>query len=149
MAAKAHKLDKVVKPSWAARVLCIDHSDLPKLDRPWTKGDVRELRDSNPAWLTEARQRYATRRQQESETRMAELAAEFARLGYDEPDQGTLDQAMHYIDGARTHLMIATDCSETEADRAAWRVWPKSMAAEDADHENQLNRGVSETGWRS
>jgi hypothetical protein len=52
------KLDKVVKPSWAAKVLGIAYSDLPKLDRPWTKGDVRKLRDSKPDWLTEARRRH-------------------------------------------------------------------------------------------
>jgi hypothetical protein len=27
--------------------------------------------------------------------------------------------------------MIETRCSEDEADRAAWRRWPKSMAAEE------------------
>jgi hypothetical protein len=128
------KLDKPVKPSWAAKVLGIDYSDLPKLDHPWTKGDVRSLRDSRPDWLTEAR-RHATRKQQAGEARSAELDAELARLGYDAPDLGTLDQAVLYLDGARTHLMTVTRCSEDEADRAAWRRWPKSMAAEEADAE--------------
>jgi hypothetical protein len=31
--------------------------------------------------------------------------------------------------------MIETGCSEDEADRAAWRVWPRSMAAEETDAE--------------
>ncbi|WP_143728114.1 hypothetical protein [Micromonospora cremea] len=132
------KLDKVVKPRWAAKVLGIDYADLPKLDRPWTKRDVRSLRDSRPGWLTEARRRHATRVQQANESRAAELDAELARLGYDAPDLGTVDQAALYIDGALTHLTTVTRCSEDEADRAAWRRWRKSMAAEEdyADDED-------------
>lgn len=132
-------LDKVVKPSWAAKVLSIDYSDLPKLDRLWTKRDVRLLRDSRPDWLTEARRRHAANGQQARaangqqarEARAAELDAALARLGYDAPDLGTVDQAVLYIDGALTHLMIETRCSEDEADQAAWRRWPKAMAAEE------------------
>jgi hypothetical protein len=125
------KLDKVVKPSWAAKVLSIDHSDLPTLDRPWTKRDVRSLRDSTPDWLTEARRRHAASMQQAGEARAAELDAALVRLGYNAPDLGTVDQAALYIDVALTHLMTETRCSEDEADRAAWRRWPKSMAAEE------------------
>jgi hypothetical protein len=124
-------LDKVVKPGWAAKVLSIDYSDLPKLDRPWTKRDVRALRDSKPDWLTEARRRHAASVRQASEARQAELDATLTRLGYDAPDLGTLDQALLYIDGALIHLMSVTRCSEDEADRAAWRRWPRSMAAEE------------------
>jgi hypothetical protein len=127
--------DKVVKPGWAAKVLGIAYSDLPKLDHPWTKADVRKLRDSKPDWLTEARRRHGRNQQEAAEARTAELVATFARLGYDAPDLGTLDQAMFYLDDARTHLMTETHCCEDEADRAAWRVWPKSMAAEEADAE--------------
>ncbi|MFF0370108.1 hypothetical protein [Micromonospora sp. NPDC005087] len=125
------KLDKVVKPRWAAKVLGIDYADLPKLDRPWTQRDVRSLRDSRPGWLTEARRRRAASVQQASEARAAELDVALARLGYDAPDLGTADQPVLYIDGALTHLMIETRCSEDESDRAAWRRWPKSMAAEE------------------
>ncbi|MET8311365.1 hypothetical protein [Micromonospora sp. NPDC005173] len=132
------KLDKVVKPRWAAKVLGIDYADLPKLDRPWTQRDVRSLRDSRPDWLTDARRRHAASVQQASEARAAELDVALARLGYDAPDLGTVDQAVLYIDGALTHLMIETRCSEDEADRAAWRRWPTSMAAEEdyADDED-------------
>lgn len=132
------KLDQVVKPKWAAKVLAIDYADLPKLDRPWTKQDVRSLRDSRPDWLTEARRRHAASVQQASQARAAELDVALARLGYNAPDLGTVDQAVLYIDGALTHVMIETRCSEDEADRAAWRRWPKSMAAEEdyADDED-------------
>jgi len=134
------KLGKVVKPRWAAKVLGIARSDLPKLDRPWTKGDVRSLRDSRPDWLTEARRRHGKAQQAAGEARIAELVGEFARLGYTDPDLGTLDQAVLCLDGARTHLMCVTHCSEDEADRAAWLRWPKSMAAEEADADDWLMR---------
>ncbi|MBQ0905495.1 hypothetical protein [Micromonospora sp. U21] len=120
-----------MKPSWAAKVLGIDDADLPKLDRPWSQRDVRSLRESRPDWLIEARRRHAGSVQQASEARAAELDAELARLGYDAPDLGTVDQAALYIDDAVTHLTTVTRCSEDEADRAAWRRWPKSMAAEE------------------
>ena len=59
----------------------------------------------------------------------AKLEVKLARLDYDAADLRTLNQAVRYIDGARTHLMtVNTRCSE--ADRAAWRRWPKSVAAE-------------------
>ena len=45
----------------------------------------------------------------------------------------TLNQAVLYLDGARTHLMCVTGCSEDEADHVAWRRWPDSMAADEAD----------------
>ncbi|MBQ0905331.1 hypothetical protein [Micromonospora sp. U21] len=125
------KLDRPVKPGLAAKALGIDYSDLPKLGHPWTKKNVRSLRDSTPGWLNEARRRHATRVQQASEARAAELDAELARLGYDAPDLGAVDQAALYIDAAVTHLTTVTRCSEDEADRAAWRRWPKSMAAEE------------------
>jgi hypothetical protein len=132
-------LDKVVKPSWAAKVLGIAYCDLPKLDHPWAKGDVWKLRDSKPGWLTEARRRHGNNQQETAEARMTELVAAFARLGYDAPDLATLDQAIDYLDGARTYLMTQTHCSEDEADRAAWRLWPKSMAAEEADAETSYD----------
>lgn len=66
---------------------------------------------------------------------LAELVATFARLGYDAADLGTVEQAVLYIDGARTHLMVETRCSEDEADHAAWKLWPKSMEAEEAECE--------------
>lgn len=128
-------LDKPVKPSRAAKVLSIDYADLPKLDRPWTKRDIRALRDAKPQWLTQARRQHADRRQREREERIAGLDETLGRLGYDAPDLGTLDQAVHYIDGARTHLMTETRCSEEDADAAAWRRWPKSMAEEQDDAE--------------
>ncbi len=134
------KLDKVVKPGWVAKVLSIDDSDLPKLDRPWIRRDVRSLRDSKPDWLTDARRRHATHVQEASQARAAELDAALARLGYDAPDLGTLDQAVLYIDGALTHLMTETACCQDEADRAAWRRWPKSMTAE-ADHADAEDAG--------
>ena len=44
------------------------------------------------------------------------------------------------IDFALTHLMTETRCCQDEADRVAWRRWPKSMTAEenyaDADAED-------------
>ncbi|WP_432992402.1 hypothetical protein [Dactylosporangium sp. CA-233914] len=129
----AAKPGKAAQSSWAAKVLGIDYGDLPNLGRPWTKGDVRALRDSKPEWLTEARRRHSVRKQEAAEARTAELVAAFERLGYDAPDLGTLDQALLYIDGARIHLMSETRCSEGEADRAAWRRWPRSMAAEEHD----------------
>ena len=104
------KLDTVVQPSWAAKVLYIDHADLPTLDRPWTKRDVRALRDSTPDWLSDARRRQATRVQEASEARAAELDAALARLGYDAPDLGTVEQAVLCIDFALTHLMAETRC---------------------------------------
>jgi hypothetical protein len=111
-------------------VLRIDHSDLPKLDRPWTRRDVRPLRDSMPDRLTDARRRQATRVQEASQARAAELDAAPARPGYDAPDLGTLDQTVRSIDFALTHLMTETRCCEGEADRAAWRRWPKSMTGD-------------------
>ncbi len=136
------KLDKVVKPSWAAKVLGIAYSDLPKLDHPWTGRDVWTLRDSKPDWLTEARRRHGKNQQEAAEARTTELAAAFGRLGYHAPDLGTLDQAIFYLDGARIHLMTETHCSEDEADRAAWRLWPKSMAAEETDAETSYDEAV-------
>jgi hypothetical protein len=47
-----------------------------------------------------------------NEKRIAELDAALTRLGYDAADHGTLEQAVLYADGARTHLMIETGCSE-------------------------------------
>lgn len=132
-------LDKVVKPSWAAKALGIAYSDLPKLDRPWTKGDIRKLRDGKPDWLTDARRRHGKDQQEAAEARLTELVAAYERLGYDAPDLGTLDQAIFYLDIARTHLMAETRCSEDEADRAAWRLWPRSMAAEEADAETSYD----------
>ena len=125
------RLDTVVEPSWAAKVLYIDYADLPTLDRPWTKRDVRSRRDSTPDWLSDARRRHATRVQEASEARAAGLDAALARLGYDAPDLGTVEQAVLYIDFALTHLMTETRCCQDEADRAGWRRWPKSMAAEE------------------
>ena len=124
--------------SWAAKVLAIAGQDLPKLDHPWTKGDVRALRDSKPDWLTEARRRYAARVREANEARAARLDIALARLGYDAADLGTLDQAVLYIDGAQTHLMTVTGCSEADAELAAWRRWPKSMAAEQSDADRDL-----------
>jgi hypothetical protein len=118
-----------------AKVLGIAYSDLPKLDHRWTKGEVRKLRDGKPDWLTEARRRHGRTQQEAAEAKTAELVAAFARLGYDAADLATLDQAIVYVDGARTHLIAETRCSEDEADRAAWRLWPKSMAAEQTDAE--------------
>jgi hypothetical protein len=84
--------------------------------------------------------RHAASVQQASDARCAELDAALTRLGYDAPDLGTLDQALLYIDGALTHLMTAARCCRDEADRAAWRRWSKSMAAEE-DH------AYAEDGW--
>ena len=133
----AAKLDKVVKPGWAAKVLCIDYAELPRLDHPWTKRDVHELRQAKPEWLTDARRRYATARETQAATEAAELDAALVRLGYTAPDAGTVDQAIHYIDPAMTHLMCQTRCTEDDAERAAWRRWPTSMtAAEDNADDN-------------
>jgi hypothetical protein len=126
-------LDKVVKPAWAAKILGIDHAALPALGRPWTKRDVRALPEEQPPWLTEARCRYATRVQQQREQRAAQLNAAMTRLGYNDPDLGTVEQAVSYIDGALIHLKFETRCSEDDADAVAWRRWPKSTAAEEED----------------
>lgn len=128
-------MDKVVKPSWAAKVLGIDYSDLPRLDRAWTKRDIRQLHADRPDWLTEARRRHNIRKQQAAAARAAKLDAELTRLGYTAADAGSLDQALNYIDGARLHLMHVTGCTELEADQAAWRRWPESMHLEQADAE--------------
>jgi hypothetical protein len=136
----AAKLDTVVKTGWAAKVLGIDCADLPKLDHPWTKRDVRRLRDDRPQWLTEARRRHAKRVAAASRAKAERLAADLAELGYTAPDLGTLDQAVLYIDGARTHLVTATRCSERDADTAAWLRWPRSMACEEADVDESNGR---------
>ena len=125
------KLDRIVKPGWAAKVLCIDYADLPKLDHPWTKRDVRKLQQAKPEWLTAARCRHSAARAAKAAARLAELDTALVRLGCTAPDAGTVDQAVLYIDGACTHLMIDTGCSEDEADRAAWQRWPKSMSADE------------------
>lgn len=127
------KLDKVVKPGQVAKTLSIAYTDLPDLGRLWTKRDVRELQQAKPDWLTAARRRHAAATEARTAARAQHLAATLDRLGYDAPDEGTTEQAIAYIDPARTHLMIATDCSEEEADRAAWLLWPDSMGAEAAE----------------
>jgi hypothetical protein len=127
----AANLDKVVKPEWAAKVLGIDYCDLPKLDRPWTKRVVGALRDERPQWLTEARRRHAARAARQWEERIAQLDVVLTRLGYNDPDLGTVDQAVLYIDGAVTHLMTEVRCAEGDAEAVAWRRWPKSMSAEE------------------
>jgi hypothetical protein len=125
-----------MKPGRAAKVLGIDYADLPRLDRPWTKRDVRALCGDRPQWLTDARRRYATGVQQEREERITRLDDAMTRLGYNAPDAGTLDQAVLYIDPARTHLMTETKCTEGDADAVAWRRWPGSMTEEQNDAES-------------
>jgi len=117
-----------------AKALHINGADLPNLGRPWTKRDVHTLRAEKPAWLTDARRRRAAMMAAAAEAEGARLDAELTRLGYTAPDEGTADQGFLYIDGALIHLQHAAKCTEDDADSAAWRRWPKSMAAvEDYD----------------
>jgi hypothetical protein len=125
------KLDRTVKPGWVANVLSIDVADLPKLDRPWSKRDIRALRVESPKWLADVRRRHATRVQQDREALNARLDAEITRLGYNDPDLGTVDQAVLYIAGAITYLMHETGCTERDGDMVALRRLPKSMEAEE------------------
>lgn len=90
-----------------------------------------KLDNSKPDRLADARRGHATRVQEASQARAAELDAALARLGYNAPDLATVDQAVRCIDLALTHLMTETGCSKDEADRGAWRRWPKSMTAEE------------------
>ena len=113
--------------------LHIGVTDLPELSGAWTKQDVRRLRQERPQWLTDARRLHAATREAHAAEIAARLDAAPVRLGYTAEDAGTVEQAALYVDFACTHLMIDTGCTEEEADRAVWRRWPRSLAAEDDD----------------
>lgn len=111
--------DATLKPGKVAARLAIDYHDLPWRDGPWTK-------------RAEARRRYGTRKEREARERRDYLDSVFTERGWNAPDEGTVEQACIYALCAVLDVTFATDCSYHDAESAAERRWPKSMAAEEA-----------------
>jgi hypothetical protein len=128
---------KPLRPRHAAGQLNIATEDLPDLGRPWTRDDVRALRDERPEWLTEARRRFAAaaaaRYAAEREAAL-ELSRRIEEAGWVTAADGS-DQAIALYDkiALRAHYAWGVDTDLAYA--AADILLPKTSAwhNDDAD----------------
>lgn len=115
--------NKVLKPGQAAARLNIEHKHLPKLDRPWTRGDVLRLRKERPAWLTEARKEYAAKKDAAAKAKRERLDALLDEGGFTRPDDGRND-LIPYAETALMYLMHQKKVPPQDAEEAVDRRWP-------------------------
>lgn len=137
---KGASLSKPLKPSQAAARLSILYEDLPKLDRPWTRLDVKTLRAEKPDWLVEARRkcgRIANERaaveRERKEAEAAKVIAFWREKGLVGLDVGTVEYHVLHVEPAMMWAAHALHVKCDIMDMAAWKVWPKSMQAIEDD----------------
>jgi hypothetical protein len=116
---------KPLSPIQAAARLNICVDDLPRKGS-WSREQVRSLRAERPAWLTQARRVYASRKAKEAACARQAVDVLLDEGGYTAPDTRREDMVL-YADEALLYL-LHRGVANADAEAAVDRRWPSTCA---------------------